>query len=58
MPQVEVTELTDDFIAFTLLKTDASVANAMRRVMIAEARAPRPSRPPGVLGTHSPAPAM
>ena len=36
LPVVEVTELTDDHISFTLSKTDSSVANAMRRVMLCE----------------------
>jgi len=36
MPTVDVTELTEDTINFTLAKTDASIANALRRVMIAE----------------------
>lgn len=36
MPQVTVDELTDDTIKFTLSKTDTSVANALRRVMISE----------------------
>jgi len=35
-PQVEVTELTDEAISFTLTHTDTSVANALRRAMIAE----------------------
>ena len=36
LPQVEVTQLTDEEINFTLSKTDASIANALRRVMISE----------------------
>lgn len=36
MPQVIVTDLTDETISFTLTKTDASMANALRRVMISE----------------------
>eukprot|EP00474_Spongospora_subterranea_P002577 CRZ03035.1 hypothetical protein [Spongospora subterranea] len=35
-PQVEITEISHDTIAFTLSGTDASIANALRRVMIAE----------------------
>lgn len=35
-PQIEIQELRDDFIKFELSDTDASVANAIRRVMIAE----------------------
>lgn len=41
LPVVEVTELTDDHISFTLSKTDSSVANAMRRVMLCEVAADR-----------------
>jgi len=36
LPVVEVTELTDETICLTLSKTDSSVANAMRRVMLCE----------------------
>jgi len=36
MPQVTVDELTADTIKFTLSNTDTSVANALRRVMLAE----------------------
>lgn len=35
-PEVEVLELTDDTIVFALTKCDTSMANALRRVMIAE----------------------
>ncbi|TYZ69346.1 hypothetical protein PybrP1_000120 [[Pythium] brassicae (nom. inval.)] len=35
-PKIEIQELRDDFIKFELSETDASVANAIRRVMIAE----------------------
>lgn len=35
-PQIEVQELRDDFIKFVLSDTDTSMANALRRVMIAE----------------------
>jgi DNA-directed RNA polymerase alpha subunit len=35
-PKIEITELRGDRIQFTLSNTDASVANALRRVMIAE----------------------
>lgn len=35
-PHVTVTEVTEDMIKFTLTKTDASIANALRRVMLAE----------------------
>ncbi|EKU21079.1 DNA-directed RNA polymerase II subunit RPB3, partial [Nannochloropsis gaditana CCMP526] len=35
-PKLEILELKDDFIKFILSDTDASVANALRRVMIAE----------------------
>ncbi|KAJ0406820.1 hypothetical protein P43SY_008842 [Pythium insidiosum] len=35
-PKVEIIELRDDFIKFELTETDPSVANAIRRVMIAE----------------------
>jgi len=37
-PKIEILELRDDFIKFVLSETDTSVANALRRVMIAEAR--------------------
>jgi len=36
LPVVEVSELTDEHIQFTLLRTDACIANAMRRVMLSE----------------------
>ena len=36
LPVVKVTELTDETICLTLSKTDASIANAMRRVMLSE----------------------
>jgi DNA-directed RNA polymerase II subunit RPB3 len=35
-PEVDVLELTDDTIVFALTKCDTSMANALRRVMIAE----------------------
>lgn len=35
-PQVEVRRLTDDYCEFVLSNTDVSVANALRRIMIAE----------------------
>ncbi|DBA00351.1 TPA: hypothetical protein N0F65_000536, partial [Lagenidium giganteum] len=35
-PKIDIQELRDDFIKFELSETDASVANAVRRVMIAE----------------------
>ena len=35
-PIIEIIELKDDFIKFVLSGTDASVANSLRRVMIAE----------------------
>lgn len=35
-PKIEIQELRDDFIKFELSETDASVANAIRRVMISE----------------------
>eukprot|EP00501_MAST-03F_sp_TOSAG23-6_P002457 GSMAST32.ASY1.ANO1.2567.1 assembled CDS len=35
-PKIDVLELTDDMIKFVLSETDLSVANVLRRVMIAE----------------------
>jgi DNA-directed RNA polymerase II subunit RPB3 len=35
-PKLEILELKEDFIKFVLSDTDVSVANALRRVMIAE----------------------
>ena len=35
-PQISITELTDEVIKFTLSKTDVSVANSLRRIMISE----------------------
>jgi DNA-directed RNA polymerase alpha subunit len=36
LPQIEVQELTDDKIVFKLTNCDTSLANALRRVLIAE----------------------
>lgn len=36
MPRVKIRELKDDYMKFELRETDASVANALRRVMISE----------------------
>ena len=36
IPKVDVMELKDDMCKFVLSNTDTSVANALRRVMIAE----------------------
>ncbi|KAL5053584.1 hypothetical protein RYX36_034266 [Vicia faba] len=36
MPRVKIRELKDDYMKFELRDTDASVANALRRVMISE----------------------
>jgi len=36
MPRVKIRELKDDYAKFELRDTDASIANALRRVMIAE----------------------
>jgi DNA-directed RNA polymerase II subunit RPB3 len=36
MPEIEILELTNDHIKFVLSKTDASMANSLRRIMIAE----------------------
>jgi len=36
MPKIEILELKDDFIKFVLSETHVSIANALRRVMIAE----------------------
>ena len=35
-PKIEITELKEDSIQFTLTNVDTSIANALRRVMIAE----------------------
>jgi len=35
-PKVEITDVANDYIKFTLTQTDASVANALRRVMLSE----------------------
>lgn len=35
-PRVKLREIKDDFVKFELRDTDASIANALRRVMIAE----------------------
>jgi DNA-directed RNA polymerase II subunit RPB3 len=35
-PKIEITKLRDDKLKFTLSQTDSSVANALRRVMMAE----------------------
>lgn len=36
--QVEIVDLREDYVEFILSNTDTSVANALRRVMIAEVR--------------------
>lgn len=36
--QVEMVDLREDYVEFILSNTDTSVANALRRVMIAEVR--------------------
>ena len=36
VPKVRIRELTEDYCEFVLYDTDASVANAVRRVIIAE----------------------
>jgi DNA-directed RNA polymerase II subunit RPB3 len=38
-PRVEILEETEDSIRFELSNTDTSMANALRRIMIAEVRA-------------------
>lgn len=35
-PQLEILELKEDSIVFVLSKTDTSMANALRRIMISE----------------------
>lgn len=35
-PQIEILELKEDSMVFLLTKTDTSIANALRRIMIAE----------------------
>jgi hypothetical protein len=37
-PQVELRKLTDDYCEFVLKSTDVSMANALRRIIIAEVR--------------------
>ena len=37
-PQVELRRLTEDYCEFVLKNTDVSMANALRRVILAEAR--------------------
>ncbi|XP_070676724.1 3-hydroxy-3-methylglutaryl-coenzyme A reductase-like [Malus domestica] len=37
LPRVKIFEMRDDYVKFELRDTDASIANALRRVMIAEA---------------------
>ncbi|KAM1126147.1 hypothetical protein ACFX2B_040860 [Malus domestica] len=37
LPHVKIFEMRDDYVKFELRDTDASIANALRRVMIAEA---------------------
>ena len=37
-PKLEITELTEDSLKFTLTNCDDSVANSLRRVMQAEVR--------------------
>lgn len=36
MPVIEVTHCDDEYVTFTLSKTDTSVANALRRIILAE----------------------
>ena len=36
LPKIEITELKGDSIKFTLIGTDLSVANALRRILLAE----------------------
>lgn len=38
MPRIEMRKLEDDYAEFVLENTDASMANALRRIMIAEVR--------------------
>lgn len=40
--RVEIIELNDEEVVFDLIGVDASIANALRRILIAEVR-PRPS---------------
>jgi DNA-directed RNA polymerase alpha subunit len=39
-PSIDVRKIEDDYIEFVLEGTDASMANALRRIMIAEVRCP------------------
>jgi DNA-directed RNA polymerase I and III subunit RPAC1 len=41
--QIDVLQITDDAIDFDLVGVDASIANALRRCLMAEVRAPCPS---------------
>lgn len=36
IPQIEVRKLEDDYVEFVLSGTDVSMANALRRIMIAD----------------------
>ena len=38
-PKIEMRKLEEDYAEFVLSSTDASMANALRRIMIAEVRA-------------------
>lgn len=37
-PQIELRKLTDDYCEFVLKNTDVSMANALRRIILAEVR--------------------
>jgi DNA-directed RNA polymerase subunit L len=49
-PEVELRKLTEDYCEFVLKKTDVSMANALRRIILVEVR--RMRQPPQITGRH------